>query len=361
MGQDRFSSMLFSMCLHLGIVALVLLWPLPEPKLKDFKPPLSAGLVTLGKAGKMTPNAKKMEPKESRAPEKTAVQKQEETTAQEVPPQPTALENPQAEVPQKPEVKPLDKVEPPKPEPPKVEPPKEPPAPPEPPTPDVNAIKVPKEDIKKPPQKNATAQKPPEKEVKKPEEPKKEAAKPAETKKAEEKKTDSKKATPPKADAKKKSSVADALKGLEKEVKKSGSADGGTTKKTGKTSGTLSSALDDLGTEIGGSGNDAEGTGPGGSGGDGVGNLGPYEAVIVQSVMPNWQLPPRADRRSLSAVVYIVVEPDGTISQARLVQSSGDRLFDSTLMSAIRLTGVLDEPPPNGRGLDADVIFETPR
>ena len=351
MGQDRFSSMLLSMCLHLGIVALVLLWPLPEPKLKDFKPPLVTGLVTFKGNGKPLPNSKTMQSQANKATEKATVQKQEEPTLPQTPQAPPVQENPQAEEPQKPEVKPLEKVEP-KVEPPKVEPkvepPKEPPAPPEVPLPDVSAIKVPKEDIKKPPQKNATAQKPPQKEVKKPEE------------KVADKKPDTKKADDKKPDTKKKSSVADALKGLEKDVKKNTKAETTTAKGGGKKPGgksAVDSALDGLMGDTAGSEENGEGTGPGDAGGVGVGNLGPYEAIIVQSVQPNWSLPPRADRRSLSAVVGMTVEPDGTISQARLVQSSGDRLFDSSLMRAIHLTGILDEPPPNGQRLTVEVEF----
>ena len=363
MGQDRFSSMLLSMCLHLGIVALVLLWPLPEPKLKDFKPPLVTGLVTFKGNGKPLPNSKAMQSQASKATEKPTAQKQEEPTLPEPPQTPPVQENPLAEVPQKPEVKPLEKVEPPKPElpkveppkpePPKPEPPKETPPPVEPPKLDPSAIKVPKEDAKKPPQKNATAQKPPEKEVKKPEEPKKEPVKTAETKKAEEKKPDTKK-----ADAKgaKKSRVAQDILDLKKGLKD----DSPTAKGSGKKAGGKSAAdiaADELRGEVG-SEEDGDGTGPGDAGGIGVGSVGPYEAIIVQSVKPNWNLIKGVDRRVLSAVINMTVEPDGTISQARIVQSSGNRLFDSSLMTAIQVTGVLNEPPPTKQRVNADVVFE---
>ncbi|MDL2316092.1 TonB C-terminal domain-containing protein, partial [Desulfovibrio sp. OttesenSCG-928-A18] len=148
----------------------------------------------------------------------------------------------------------------------------------------------------------------------------------------------------------------DALAALDQEVK-------GKRGKTGERGGrgtgqSLSSALTELDKELkaGGSGPDAQGTGPGGSGGDGYGILGAYQDSIISRVRENWSWPGRTDRRNFTAVVNIQIASDGTIKSARLVSPSGNNFFDATVMRAIATTAVL-EPPPHPGYSNIDISF----
>lgn len=90
-----------------------------------------------------------------------------------------------------------------------------------------------------------------------------------------------------------------------------------------------------------------------------------YADIFAQEVRANWQLPPRADRRKLKAVVIVEVAKDGRISKTTLSEPSGDRLFDSTLLNALKHVGQLP-PLPEIKGsplqlfLNHSHYFQTP-
>lgn len=308
MDQERLPSFLGSLCLHLAVVALVLLWPAPEEQL----PPLTdakfiPGIVTIGKEGKLNPLAKRSEPE--KAKQQKPVEKQE-PVEKPTPKEVAAQTPPKVE----PVVKPVEKVEP------KLDP---------------TAVPIP-EDPKKitrnatvqaaknatvPPAKNATAQKPVQN------------------------------ATKPKEN------LNSALADLQKTTKPT-TAKGRAGASAGSGGGGLSSALADLGKEVGGSGTDASGDGPGGSGGDGVGILGAYEDSVVSRVRPNWALAERADRKNYTALVNIKIAPDGAIREVRLVRSSGNAIFDASVLRAVKATATL-EKPPTPEAMDMDIYFNS--
>lgn len=309
MNTSRLPSFLLSLCLHLALLLLVVFWPAPAPP--PYEPhagALVSGLVTIGKEGKSTPNAKSEVPQASKGRSEQPSEQQKQGAPVEKPAEAAPPDPP----------KPVE-TPPPPPEKPK-----------EAPKPEPEATPIPKEP-EKTPEKKPEPKPEPKKEEKKPEEKKPEPRK-------DEKKPEPKKPEPKKDDLK------SALADMQKDV---GSPTG---KQRGRTSGPgsgqdLSSALADLGKQVGGSGNDAQGRGPGGSGGDGYGRLGAYQDSVISRVRPNWSFVERADRKNYVAVVNILIDADGTIKGARIVTSSGNSYFDGTVMQAIAATERLEAPP----------------
>jgi colicin import membrane protein len=297
---ERLPSFLISLCLHLGVAALIIWWPastsapaLPTGTLVDI-------YFTLGAPGKSVPEAKQAIPEAAFGRE----QPQQVNKPQEQP-QPKTV--PQVEkpdqTPQPPEVKPVEK--------PKESVPEK-----------TDAIPVPKE----------------------PEKPKEEA-KPKEPEKPK---------TPEKIDIDKE------LRDLAKQTgTPTGSRSGsGATRGKDKdqSGGSIDKDLADLAKSLGGAGEDAGGRGPGGSGGDGVGALGDYLQVIHSRVKANWSFPAQADRRQYSTLVNIQIAPDGAITHIRRVRSSGNPFYDSSVENALVRTAKL-EPPPRPDLMNIDIEF----
>ncbi len=313
MNNTRFPSFLGSLCLHLGVLVLVILWPVPDNIVMPKEPGrFLPGIITIGKGGAVKSPQKPVQQEQAaeapaavEAPQVAPVQPL--ANAAETPPQPVEPEPTIAPVPvlKEPEV-----VKPKEPEPIPVEPTKPEPVKPEPPKPEP----------KKP-------------EPKKPEPPKPEAKKP-----------EPKKPTPkPKGQ-----SLNSALADLAKNTPQSNSAPAGQG---------LDQAMASLSQELGDSSSQAEGDG-GMGGGDGVGILGVYEDSVVSRIRPNWSRPERADRKQYTAVVNIKIAPTGLIQESRIVRSSGDSLFDASVLRAVRATTTL-EPPPNPEAMDMNINFNS--
>lgn len=295
----RLPSFLLSLILHLGLFAVVLFWPLGTSNLPDVTAaPMVTGLVTI-KPGQSLPGKGVEKPQDAtgNTPAKP-IEKAAPTEPEKTPAQVQRPDQPEV----KPEVKAVEKA------------------------PDPEAIPIPKE---------------PEKKKDVPEPIKKEPEKKPEAKKPEKK--------PEKKPPAKKDDLASALASLDKDVKKEDK------KRQGKGGNAVTGALDDLKKQTGGPGDGGPGMGSGG-GGDGVGALGSYEASVISRVRPNWSYVEPANRRNFTAVVNIRIDPDGTIREARIVQSSGNSYFDGTVMSAIRLTATL-EPPNSPEMMDMNIAF----
>lgn len=82
-----------------------------------------------------------------------------------------------------------------------------------------------------------------------------------------------------------------------------------------------------------------------------------YGAIFRKRVLEQWHVPPRASRQKFQAVVMVAVAKDGKIKETIVSESSGDRLFDSMLLHALRQVGELP-PPPGNKGLTIRAIFE---
>ena len=67
-----------------------------------------------------------------------------------------------------------------------------------------------------------------------------------------------------------------------------------------------------------------------------------YSAIIHDLITQNWQLPPGA-RNGMLAVVQLRLTPTGEIILKEIVQSSGDALFDRSVLQAVDRVGSFPE------------------
>lgn len=306
---ERSLSFLASLCLHLLVFVLVLFWPAPDPG-----PLLPTGTLVSGLVSFNPLEGAAKTPSRQDTPTPQRGQQQPTQTTKQPEERPQTPETPPQKTPEKqPEKQPAKTVK----------------------QPDSTATPIAEDPTKKPPQKNATAQAttPPAKNATA------QTAPPAKNATAQ---------TP-------KGNVKDALKDLERQA----GQQQGRGKNTGSGSGQdLSSALADLGKEVGGSGSGTQGSGAGAPGGTGYGVAGAYEDSVVSRVRPNWSWPGRTDRRNYIAVVNIQIGADGTIQSYRLTTPSGNGYFDSTVLRALQATRQL-EAPPKPEYMDMDISFSS--
>jgi TonB family protein len=118
----------------------------------------------------------------------------------------------------------------------------------------------------------------------------------------------------------------------------------------------LSSALADLGREIGGTGQARQGGGAGAEGGAGLGIAGAYVESVASRIKPNWAMAERTDRTNYVAVVSLSINADGLIQNAVLKTPSGNDLFDASIIQAIRTTRQV-EAPPGTEFMNLDITF----
>lgn len=217
-------------------------------------------------------------------------------------------------------------------------------------------ITQPKEEPKKPEPKPQPKPKEPEpqatpiaekKEPPKPE-PKKEEPKPEpkkeEPKKPEPKKEEPKKPEPPKPAVKKedkqpaKSNVDPVKAALDKA--RAASSKENSPNRGSAVERALAEAKRNAGGYGGGGG--GEGDGPGGGG-----LLDVYMGQVLMAVRANWQYT-SASRTTLVCAVQVRVDATGKVLQARIEQSSGNALYDTTAVNAVMRTGAsgqFPEPP----------------
>jgi TonB family protein len=76
--------------------------------------------------------------------------------------------------------------------------------------------------------------------------------------------------------------------------------------------------------------------------GGGIGDA--YAAQIVMAVQPNWHWPAQA-QGNLSVALYLKIDATGRVLNVRVEESSGNSIFDSSAVSAVRVTQMLPPPP----------------
>ena len=81
------------------------------------------------------------------------------------------------------------------------------------------------------------------------------------------------------------------------------------------------------------------GTGTAGAGGTGTGGLGgirlrTYQAELQAKITNAWNIPPQS--KDLRAEVLLIIDRAGNVEHSRLVQGSGNALFDESLQRAIK-------------------------
>lgn len=309
----RLASYVLSLTLHLGLILAILFWPSPAP-IKLDSMPVQISLVDGAMGGNRTPSpmlGPQGHKADKIAPPMPAPQKSEVS-----PPAPTAQETPVAQSKQnlqKPEPQPTPKPKPqpePEPEATPIADKKKPEKKPDPP----------KEEPKEAPKKETKPE--PKKETKP--EAKKEETKP---KKEEAKAPESKKAVDP---------VAEALAKAKAASSRESSPQRGTA---------VERALAEAKRKAGGAGGGGGGEGDG-PGGGGIGDV--YIGQVMLAVRPNWGFA-SASRSNLTCSVRVQVDAQGKVLRAELEASSGNSLFDTSAVNAVKKTGADGQfPVPPG-------------
>lgn len=304
------ASFVLSITLHVALVLGIIFWPSPPP-IKLDSMPVQISLVDGAMGGNRAPSpvlGPQGKTAEKIAPPEVAPQRPDAA-----PPAPAAQETPIAKPQQdmqKPEPKPQPKPEP---------------------VPEATPIAEKKKpDVKK---------EEPKEEAKK-EEPKKPEPKKPEVK-PEVKKEDPKPAAKPATDP-----IKDALAKAKAAASREPSPQQGSA---------VTRALAEAKRKAGGvgGGGGGEGDGPGGGG---IGDV--YIGQVMMAVRPNWGFP-SSSRQNLTCTVRVQVDAQGKILRAELEQSSGNSLFDTSTVNAIRKTGADGQfpVPPSPQYYDLILAF----
>lgn len=84
--------------------------------------------------------------------------------------------------------------------------------------------------------------------------------------------------------------------------------------------------------------------------------LAEYVSLIDQAIREHWVYPDIQGVRDLSATVNITVFPNGKVRINKFERPSGNRVFDRSILKAIKDTGAV-QPPPFGELLEIGVRF----
>lgn len=317
------ASYVLSLCLHIGIILIIWLWPASKPLVYP-EQPVMISLVDGAPGGNKEPSpilgpmGAKADGESAPAPaaKKAEVAQQERKETRAAPIKAPKDERPmKKEEPKKPELKPAPKQE--------VQP-KE------------KAISPKKKDIKEEPKK-------------KDEEKPKPQAKPQEQKQDQKQKTSGKDTKDSEnKGAEDKDAIASALnQARRKATSRTGSDSGGGS----SVEQALAQARKNAGGNRGGGG--GEGSGPGGGGLHSV-----YLGQVMLAVRPNWGYA-SGSRANLQCTVHITVTAAGQVQTAQIVASSGNAQYDASCVNAIWRTSKAGDfpPPPTPMYHELDIVF----
>lgn len=317
------ASYVLSLCLHIGIILIIWLWPASKPLVYP-EQPVMISLVDGAPGGNKEPSpilgpmGAKADGESAPAPaaKKAEVAQQEREETRAAPIKTPKDERPmKKEEPKKPELKPAPKQE--------VQP-KE------------KAISPKKKDIKEEPKK-------------KDEEKPKPQAKPQEQKQDQKQKTSGKDTKDSEnKGAEDKDAIASALnQARRKATSRTGSDSGGGS----SVEQALAQARKNAGGNRGGGG--GEGSGPGGGGLHSV-----YLGQVMLAVRPNWGYA-SGSRANLQCTVHITVTAAGQVQTAQIVASSGNAQYDASCVNAIWRTSKAGDfpPPPTPMYHELDIVF----
>lgn len=317
------ASYVLSLCLHIGIILIIWLWPASKPLVYP-EQPVMISLVDGAPGGNKEPSpilgpmGAKADGESAPAPaaKKAEVAQQEREKTRAAPIKAPKDERPmKKEEPKKPELKPAPKQE--------VQP-KE------------KAISPKKKDIKEEPKK-------------KDEEKPKPQAKPQEQKQDQKQKTSGKDTKDSEnKGAEDKDAIASALnQARRKATSRTGSDSGGGS----SVEQALAQARKNAGGNRGGGG--GEGSGPGGGGLHSV-----YLGQVMLAVRPNWGYA-SGSRANLQCTVHITVTAAGQVQTAQIVASSGNAQYDASCVNAIWRTSKAGDfpPPPTPMYHELDIVF----
>lgn len=317
------ASYVLSLCLHIGIILIIWLWPASKPLVYP-EQPVMISLVDGAPGGNKEPSpilgpmGAKADGESAPAPaaKKAEVAQQEREETRAAPIKAPKDERPmKKEEPKKPELKPAPKQE--------VQP-KE------------KAISPKKKDIKEEPKK-------------KDEEKPKPQAKPQEQKQDQKQKTSGKDTKDSEnKGAEDKDAIASALnQARRKATSRTGSDSGGGS----SVEQALAQARKNAGGNRGGGG--GEGSGPGGGGLHSV-----YLGQVMLAVRPNWGYA-SGSRANLQCTVHITVTAAGQVQTAQIVASSGNAQYDASCVNAIWRTSKAGDFPPSPTPMyhELDIVF----
>jgi TonB family protein len=86
-----------------------------------------------------------------------------------------------------------------------------------------------------------------------------------------------------------------------------------------------------------------------------------YQELVRERIIDAWILPlPREEARNLQAVALLSVNRDGRIVRLELLKTSGNSLFDESLLRAIRQAAPLPALPEDydGEFLEVEMRFK---
>jgi len=289
----RLASFVISFCLHASFVLLALFWPSP-PLHQPASQAIAVSLVEGLPGGNIAPSpilGPQSPPAQSQTPPQPAAPPKE-------PPSPVAVEPPPVAVPVPVQEAPSPRLEVPTPK----------------PVPEPDAVLLADKKTEEP---------------KKPETPKEEAKKP-EPKPPTPPKVEPPKPAPPKPAPPRRNPAEEALAKLRAEARPTQGA------RPNAVADALRAARQESRSEGSGGGVGA------GEGGGGIADV--YGAQIVMAVQPNWHWPALA-QGDLSVTLYLKIDAVGRVLDVRVNRSSGNALFDSSAVAAVRRTQVLPTPP----------------
>jgi len=291
----RLASFVISFCLHASFVLLVLFWPSP-PLHKPAPQAIAVSLVEGLPGGNIAPApilGPQSPPAQSQTPPPPAAPPKES-------PPPVAVEPPPVAVPVPVQEAPSPRLEVPKPV----------------PVPEPDAVLLADKKTEEPPKPETHKEEAKKPEPKPPPPPRAEPPKPAPPKPA-----------PPKPAPPKRNPAEEALAKLRAEASSTQGA------RPNAVADALQAARQE--SSVGGS--------PGVvAGGGSIADI--YGAQIVMAVQPNWHWPALA-QGDLSVTLYLKIDAVGRVLDVRVNSSSGNALFDSSAVAAVRRTQVLPTPP----------------
>jgi len=317
------ASYVLSLCLHIGIILIIWLWPASKP-LINLEQPVMISLVDGAPGGNKEPSpilgpmGAKADGENAPAPaaQKAEVAQQEREETKAAPIKAPKDERPmKKEEPKKPELKPAPKKEP---------------------QPKEKAVSPKKRDVKEEPKK-------------KDEDKPKPQAKPQEQKQDQKQTTKGKdKKDSESKGAEDKDAIASALnQARRKATSRNGSDSGGGS----SVEQALAQARKNAGGNRGGGG--GEGSGPGGGGLHSV-----YLGQVMLAVRPNWGYA-SGGRSNLQCTVHITVTDAGQVQTAQVTISSGNAQYDASCVNAIWRTSKAGDfpPPPTPMYRELDIVF----
>lgn len=90
-----------------------------------------------------------------------------------------------------------------------------------------------------------------------------------------------------------------------------------------------------------------------------VSNLKEYAALVASDLEKNWQ-PPKSGRNSQS-IIILTIGTDGSLQNYKMVQSSGDKMTDRSVISAVEKTVPYLRLPDKRPAVDLQFVFDYKR